>query len=52
MSGKVPTLQKQDGTTTDGKGEQAEKLLKSFFPPLPVVRGRVLRLFRTSLQDG
>ena len=36
-SDKVPSLRKQDGSTTDGRGEQAAELLKTFFPPLPAV---------------
>ncbi len=33
---KVPPLQRADGSTTRGKGEQAEELLSTFFQPLPV----------------
>ena len=33
--GKVPQLQRADGTTTSDHKEQAEELLAKFFPPLP-----------------
>jgi hypothetical protein len=33
---KVPPLKKEDGTTTTGRMEQAEELLRTFFPPLPI----------------
>ncbi|KAM4058408.1 endonuclease-reverse transcriptase domain-containing protein [Hirsutella rhossiliensis] len=32
---KVPPLKRADGSITEGKGEQAEELLSTFFPPLP-----------------
>ena len=32
---KLPPLQKEDGLNTEGGREQAEELLKIFFPPLP-----------------
>ncbi|KAJ6436838.1 reverse transcriptase [Purpureocillium lavendulum] len=32
---KVPPLKKEDGTTTMGRQDQAEELLRTFFPPLP-----------------
>lgn len=32
---KVPPLKRADGTTTQDKLEQAEELLRTFFPPLP-----------------
>ncbi|KJZ71557.1 hypothetical protein HIM_09026 [Hirsutella minnesotensis 3608] len=35
MDDKVPPLRRTDGSVTKGKGEQAEELLDTFFPPLP-----------------
>ncbi|KJZ69551.1 hypothetical protein HIM_11064 [Hirsutella minnesotensis 3608] len=35
MDDKVPPLRRAGGSTTEGKGEQAEELLSTFFPPLP-----------------
>ncbi|KAM4056517.1 endonuclease-reverse transcriptase domain-containing protein [Hirsutella rhossiliensis] len=32
---RVPPLRRTDGSITEGKGEQAEELLCTFFPPLP-----------------
>ncbi|KAM4067345.1 endonuclease-reverse transcriptase domain-containing protein [Hirsutella rhossiliensis] len=32
---RVPPLRRADGSITEGKGEQAEELLCTFFPPLP-----------------
>ncbi|KAM4061929.1 reverse transcriptase (RNA-dependent DNA polymerase) [Hirsutella rhossiliensis] len=32
---KVPPLKRADGSITESKGEQAEELLSTFFPPLP-----------------
>ncbi|OAQ58570.1 reverse transcriptase [Purpureocillium lilacinum] len=32
---KVPPVKKEDGTTTMGRQDQAEELLRTFFPPLP-----------------
>lgn len=32
---KLPPLVRQDGTVTEGQGEQARELLATFFPPLP-----------------
>ncbi|OAQ61299.1 reverse transcriptase [Purpureocillium lilacinum] len=32
---KVPPLKKEDGTTTMSRQDQAEELLRTFFPPLP-----------------
>ena len=35
MGDKIPPLVRHDGTTTEGKAEQAQALLAAFFPPLP-----------------
>ena len=32
---RIPPLRKADGSTTEGKTEQAKELLQTFFPPLP-----------------
>ncbi|PHH92210.1 hypothetical protein CDD83_8410 [Cordyceps sp. RAO-2017] len=32
---KVPPLRRADGSATEGKAEEAEELLSTFFPPLP-----------------
>ena len=34
---KIPSLSRQDGSKTETNTEQAEELLKVFFPPLPIV---------------
>lgn len=34
---RIPPLRKKDGTSTEGRAEQAEELLSTFFPPLPNV---------------
>jgi hypothetical protein len=36
-SSKIPPLQRSDGTTTRERGEQADELLATFFPPLPPI---------------
>ncbi|KYK54123.1 hypothetical protein DCS_06080 [Drechmeria coniospora] len=35
MDDKVPPLKRADSSITESKGEQAEELLNTFFPPLP-----------------
>ena len=34
---KIPPLNREDGTRTENKSEQAETLMTSFFPPLPEI---------------
>jgi Reverse transcriptase (RNA-dependent DNA polymerase) len=32
---KIPPIKRSDGSSTEGKAEQAQELLQTFFPPLP-----------------
>lgn len=51
MDDKVPALKREDGSTTKDKVEQAEELLQTFFPPLPVgIQGEGVRPHREAVR--